>query len=499
MDAQLFVILKALAAGVLLPALVGAATARWALRPPGPGAALALGVACGLLSGLAAIVTSGLVADARALPLVQLIAAARMLPPEEMPRALAPHLANLCGELARREGRDPGGPETRREVERMMGVLMRARGVDDATLSRMLPELLGELVRARERPGLLEHLTWSPQLDGALVVPLAAGLAGGALAGLVTGAIGGLMRAGLLNIPLPLVLPTLIAGLIGACIGPRLREDRFGPRAGFALGLALGLAQSAWAAFLAPPGALGPDTIASGGALALVHASALALVVLLLRLHRLESVRARLAQAEVRARLDLLTAQVQPHFLFNALNTIASTAGDPPVTRRLIGCLAQFLRMSLKPNPGRIALADELAHLEAYLDLERARWPDRLVVTVECEKGAGALAVPPLLVQPLVENAVAHGFRAGGEPLAVAVRARVANARLFVQVSDDGAGVPLAKLNALRRGEDLGIGLASVRERLRALDPPGTIELRAAPAGGLVVELALPARSAVSA
>jgi hypothetical protein len=420
-EQALFLLVRGLAAGVLLPALAAAAAGR-RLRPA------ALTAVFVMVSALGALVTTGMVPAPSALPLIELMRNVRELPDGQFPGAAVPHLHQLAAALAQGTGRTPAPETVGPAVERMAGVLARARAMPRDEFEHATPRLVHELLVAAQADAILGALTWSPGLDGALVVPLAAGLTGGWLVGLVTGLLAALVRTWLAAIPLELAVPTVLAGLAGAA-GAGWCARGSPARRAFALGAATGAAQAAWAGWLAPSSAAVPPAVASGVVLALIQATGLALFALITGAQRLAEEHGRLRQSELQARLDLLAAQVRPHFLFNALNTIASTAGEPERCRHLIDCLARFFRSSLKPGEGRVRLSDELAALEPYLELERARYPDRLTVTVDADPAACAGTLPGLVLQPLIENAVVHGLKAGGEPLAVRVSARVVRSR----------------------------------------------------------------------
>ncbi len=204
---------------------------------------------------------------------------------------------------------------------------------------------------------------------------------------------------------------------------------------------------------------------------------------------------ARLEAGLAEARLHALAAQLHPHFLFNALNTVSAyTEREPEVARHLMAELGTLLRASLdhaaRPE---VALADELAFLEAYLAIERARFGDRLAVTVRADEGVLAASVPAFLLQPLVENAIKHGVApraAGGR---VDVEARRAGGRLALTVRDDGVGLPAGWALA----DHAGVGLGNVAGRLDALYPGDyRFGVGAAPGGGVLVEVEVPFRAA---
>src|SRR5207248_6369127 len=165
-----------------------------------------------------------------------------------------------------------------------------------------------------------------------------------------------------------------------------------------------------------------------------------------------------------------LQAQMEPHFVFNALNTIASfIRTEPERARRLVLAFADHLRSRLVQPGEFVTLADELRHVQSYLDLEQARFGAQLEVTVVADAEALAVRLPPLLVQPLVENAIKHGKT--NRPLHLNVRARVRRGSLRVTVRDDGRGIARDVIDRVLEpgvGEGTGLGLASVNQRLVA-------------------------------
>jgi LytS/YehU family sensor histidine kinase len=188
-----------------------------------------------------------------------------------------------------------------------------------------------------------------------------------------------------------------------------------------------------------------------------------------------------------------LQAQMEPHFVFNALNTIASfIRTDPERARQLVLAFANHLRSRLV-RPGEfVTLEEELHHVRSYLELEQARFGAQLEVSVDVDQEALAVRLPPLLVQPLVENAVKHGKT--DRPLHLHVRARVRRGRLRVTVRDDGRGIARDAIERVLEpgvGEGTGLGLANVNRRLTAHYGEG-VRLRSFPFG-TVVRLEVPA------
>lgn len=179
---------------------------------------------------------------------------------------------------------------------------------------------------------------------------------------------------------------------------------------------------------------------------------------------RLLHARAQAAEAELRA----LQAQLDPHFLFNALNSVSALIGsDPARARRMCQVVAELLRdiLRLRAEP-TIEFARELQLVDRYLEIEGTRFGDRLQVVREIDPGLGEIPVPPLLLQPLVENAIKHGISQLVEGGTVRVAARRAGDVLEIEVHNPAEGEGLAT-----RRE--GVGLASVRARLAALHGEG--------------------------
>lgn len=169
---------------------------------------------------------------------------------------------------------------------------------------------------------------------------------------------------------------------------------------------------------------------------------------------------ARLEADLTEARLENLRMQLHPHFLFNAFHAVAALVREGENERAVdtLAHLGELLRRSLEIDAREIALFDEVDLLEHYLAIQRIRFSDRLRVCVDIEPPAGDALLPPLILQPLVENAIRHGLdleRGGGD---VRVRGRVADGRLDVSVIDNGAG--------LREERVEGVGLSNTRRRL---------------------------------
>jgi len=210
------------------------------------------------------------------------------------------------------------------------------------------------------------------------------------------------------------------------------------------------------------------------------------------RERRAAELEGRLAQAQ----LQVLKTQLQPHFLFNALNTISALVHeDPTAADRMITQLSDLLRRSLKSHGGQlVTLREEIDFLLPYVEIERTRFQDRLKVDFAVAEDTLDARVPSLLLQPLVENALRHGLAPRAAPGRVEVRADRANGTLRLQVRDDGVGI--GSHAALREG----IGLGNTRARLQQIyGERHKFEMTDAPGGGLVVAMEIPYEPGASA
>ncbi len=198
---------------------------------------------------------------------------------------------------------------------------------------------------------------------------------------------------------------------------------------------------------------------------------------------------AQLAQAQLQA----LKMQLQPHFLFNALNSISSlTLEDPRAAVHMIARLGDFLRLTIETNGTQeVSLARELEFLRCYLEIEQIRFRDRLRVKIEAEPESLDARVPNLILQPIIENAIKHGISARASSGKIEIAARRHNGHLQIEVRDDGPGLPPPGMGL--RGLFPGVGLANTRERLRQLYKDDfDLAVQDAPAGGAVVRLEIP-------
>jgi two-component system, LytTR family, sensor kinase len=211
-----------------------------------------------------------------------------------------------------------------------------------------------------------------------------------------------------------------------------------------------------------------------------------------IELGRLDQSHARAAAAELRA----LRAQISPHFVYNALTAIASfVRTDPERARELLLQFAELTRYSFRSQAQFTTLAEELRAIDAYLVLERARFGDRLAVTLRVAPEVLPVTLPFLVLQPLVENAVRHGIERRGGPGRIDIVAEDGGSECHISVEDNGVGMDPEQLRRHLAGDgDAGrIGLANVDERLRAVfgDEFGLV-VETAPGAGTRVCLRVP-------
>ncbi len=217
-----------------------------------------------------------------------------------------------------------------------------------------------------------------------------------------------------------------------------------------------------------------------------------------LEIAELEKQSRLLADAEIKA----LQAQINPHFLFNALNTIVSFIRfRPEKARELLIHLGEYFRRNLHNGNDLVTLAEELEHVEAYLAIERARFDDKLQIIYEIEPGVEKYQVPALIIQPLVENAIKHGLLPKREGGMVTIRMRrIDQERLELTVADNGVGMAeseafpshLSADGGARRALG-GIGLANVRGRLHSIyGPPYGLTIDSIVGGGTTCTITLP-------
>ena len=205
----------------------------------------------------------------------------------------------------------------------------------------------------------------------------------------------------------------------------------------------------------------------------------------------LEAARMKTQLAE--ARLQALTAQLQPHFLFNTLQAISTLIhSDPAAADRMLASLSDLLREVLRRGEREVSLEEELRVLQPYLDISHWRFGDRLSISIDADAEARRAKVPFFVLQPLVENALHHGVSTRAGAGTVTIRAARSGDQLQLTVTDNGSGSD-------HTGERHGIGLPNTRARLEELYPGAyTLDTQPRAGGGFEVRITLPFRAAQS-
>lgn len=226
-------------------------------------------------------------------------------------------------------------------------------------------------------------------------------------------------------------------------------------------------------------------------------------------LAKLFSSQLSLGEAERQARLlqdaeiKALQAQINPHFLFNALNTVVSLIRtNPDEARGVLVQLGHYIRQNLKGSLSKwTSLETELKHVEAYLAVVQARFSHRLQVTIEVPDQYVGVPLPPLTLQPLVENAVQHGFSKITERSSIYVGAQAKDGQLWITVRDNGMGIQPEKLTTLldeeARQSEEGIGLINVHSRLKGIfGPEHGLMIQSVPQQGTTLQFKVPLTAA---
>ena len=200
----------------------------------------------------------------------------------------------------------------------------------------------------------------------------------------------------------------------------------------------------------------------------------------------------------MQSRMEALQSQINPHFLFNTLNSVASLVRvDPDTARQMIVKLSAILRRLLKKGDNFVALREELEFIDNYLDIEVVRFGrDKLRVVKEFDPASLDVVVPAMLIQPLVENSIKHGLAPKVTGGTIFLRSRLHDNMLVVEVEDAGVGIvepgsEASEWNTPQRGA--GIGMANVRERLAVLyDAAARLEMESRTGAGTIVRIFIP-------
>ena len=196
------------------------------------------------------------------------------------------------------------------------------------------------------------------------------------------------------------------------------------------------------------------------------------------------------------ARFEALQRQIHPHFLFNTLNSIASLIrSKPELARTMIVKLANILRVLLKDREAFVSFGEEISFTDDYLDIEVIRFGEKLRVVKEIAEETLEIAIPSMVLQPLIENSIKHGLEPRISGGTVTLRSRMEGERLVVEVEDDGVGMEPGRPRRVPGSgvQGTGIGMKNVRERLEVLYGDGAVvEIESRPGRGTKVRLVFP-------
>jgi len=231
----------------------------------------------------------------------------------------------------------------------------------------------------------------------------------------------------------------------------------------------------------------------------LIYAAAVMAIGIELKIFNSVRIQIKLEEQErllLHARMEALQNQINPHFLFNTLNSVSSLVRvDPDTARELIIKLATILRRLLNSADAFVPLREELESIDNYLDIEVVRFGrDKLRVVKDLDPASLDVAIPSMLLQPLIENSIKHGLSPKIEGGSIYLRSRLADSKLIIEVEDDGVGMGAAQLLSRPTGlGGAGIGMANVAERLKVLYGDRARMTVDSPAGkGTLVRLRMP-------
>ncbi len=236
----------------------------------------------------------------------------------------------------------------------------------------------------------------------------------------------------------------------------------------------------------------------------LIYATSITVIGIELKIWSSVRIQIKLEEQErllLNARMEALQNQINPHFLFNTLNSVSSLVRfDPDTAREMIIKLANILRRLLNNTEAFVPLRDELEFIDNYLDIEVVRFGrDKLRVVKDLDPESLDLTVPSMLLQPLVENSIKHGLSSKIEGGSIFIRSRCVQTGLIIEVEDDGIGMSSAAL-ARSNGSGMGIGMTNVAERLKVLyGGSASMTIDSGAGKGTLVRLRLPLHDAEGA
>lgn len=345
-------------------------------------------------------------------------------------------------------------------------------------------------------------------LDIQVVFLTLTGLIGGFWPGLAAGFLVGVFRLVLSLHFWIYFLIAIMAGAVGGLFYRKMRNIAHAERVSFICGSLVGMIHG-FLVYVPMRGSLTTGYVAlSILVLAALEGTAVFIFVAMACGILREQSRQDTEKELLKTQLLFLQAQISPHFLYNTLNTISAICAreEAPEAQRLILKLAEFLRGTLKRVDDQVTLREELVYIKCYVDIERARFRDRLSIEEDFEvsEESWETKIPFLILQPLVENAIKHGISKKEEGGTLKMKLRAENGMLECEISDTGVGMPQERVENIfsahvpARGN--GIGIKNINERLvRFYGPQFGLKFQSVPGQGTTVHVKIPLRKKASA
>lgn len=343
--------------------------------------------------------------------------------------------------------------------------------------------------------------TWA-FMDVQIILTAAGGLIGGMIPGLFLGLLAATFRLILAPKYFVYALIAASSGILGGLFSYRIKDYKNIKTAGLMAGLAAGILHGLTIYLPALSVIKGSYTLLSVAFVALLETAGMLLICAIISTQLRNESRGEMEKELLKTKLQFLQTQINPHFLYNALNTISAICGEEGAqkAKSLILHLADFFRGTLKHVEDTVTLKEEMAHIDAYLAIEKARFQERLQIEkkMEISETAWKVKMPFLTLQPLVENAIKHGISKKTEGGKVEIRAYEKAGNLVLEVKDNGAGMQPPILEAIMKGQSVsqegGIGIQNVNQRLSNSKLKSALSYQSEPGKGTTVTFEIPVK-----